>query len=186
MAPPHGMPPPPPRKSNIPIVAVILAVALLLCGGTAVAGVLIARKVSDAADKATEPFKNLPTQVPALPTELPTDLPNVPGAPDDLPDLPGLSGRTVTIVYEVTGDGPADIAYLEKLGDPPKRIQDAKLPWRLEASVPVPALFSVVALRTSSAGGSINCTATIDGAVAAENTRDGSYATATCTKFLLN
>lgn len=178
-----GHPPNVKRRSNVPIVAVIVAVALLLCGGTAVAGVLIVRSITD---KAQEAIDNLPKPT-DLPTIIPTDMPTL---PSDLPGFPGLptegTGRTVVVVYEVTGSGTADISYVEKLGETPKQARGVKLPWKKEVSMTGAALVLVTAYRSGSGSGSLGCTATVDGEQVAKRSAEGSYAVATCTKLIFN
>jgi hypothetical protein len=179
----YGQPvPPPPRKSNVPIVAVILAVTLLLCGGVVTAGVLVARNVTN---KAKEVVSGLPTTAPTLPG-LPTEVPDLPGLPSGLPGVPGGGGRTVSVTYEVTGDGPARILYLEKLGDPPVTVENAKLPWRFTAKTQTPALLSVIAVRTDSGSGSIACRELVDGQAVKSTSNQGGFATATCTYLALD
>ena len=196
-----GPPPPPPRRSNAPLIALILAVTVLLCGGAVTAGVLVVNNVADRAKEAVEPITDptlpglptdLPTEVPDLPTEIP-DLPTgIPDLPTDLPslptDIPGLpgTGRTISVVYEVTGDGPAEIVYTEKLGESPKRVTNAKLPWKLETSMEGATLVSVTAVRSAADPGSISCRATVDGEEVAQRTQEGSFATASCLKMVLN
>jgi hypothetical protein len=127
----------------------------------------------------------VPTDVPDLPSEipdLPTDLPDL---PTDLPGLPG-TGKKITVVYEVTGDGPAEIVYTEKLGESPKRVSHAKLPWKVTATMQGATLVSVTAIRSGTGSGTINCRATVDGEEVAKQTRDGAFATASCTKMMLN
>jgi hypothetical protein len=190
---PAGYPPagPPPRKSNTPLIALILAVTVLLCGGAVTAGVLVVNNVADRAKEAIEPITDptlpaVPTEVPDLPTEIP-DLPTaVPTLPTDLPDLPGTSNKTISVVYEVTGDGPAEILYTEKLGESPKRVSNARLPWRLKTSMKGAALVSVTAIRNATENGTISCRATVDGKEVAQRTREGSFATASCIKMVLD
>jgi hypothetical protein len=182
-APGYGPPQPPPRKSNVPLIAVILAVTLLLCGGAVTAGVLVVRNVTDRAKEAIEPIVD-PT-VPALPTDLPTVPTDLPELPTNLPDLPD-TGKKITVVYEVTGDGPAEIVYTEKLGEGPKRVSNAKLPWKVTTTMQGAALVSVVAIRSATDNGEISCRATVDGQEVAQRTREGSFATASCTKMILN
>jgi hypothetical protein len=158
---------------------------VLLCGGAVTAGVLIVNRVTEEAKEAIEPITNptlpaVPTDVPALPTELP-DLPTL---PTDLPNLPNAN-RTISVVYEVTGDGPAEILYTEKLGESPKRISNARLPWRLKTSMTGSALVSVTAIRNATESGTISCRATVDGKEVAQRTREGSFATASCIKMVL-
>ncbi|MET3427243.1 hypothetical protein BJ973_006455 [Actinoplanes tereljensis] len=182
--PPAGYPPqayqpgfqppqPPPRRSSAPIIAVILAVALLLCGGIATAGVLIARGVKD---KAAEAVGDLPTSVPELPG-LPTDLPT--GSTDG-------TGRQITVTYEVTGDGPVSIVYVEKIGESPKRLENVKLPWKVTAQAEIPALLSIVVLRVGTSEGSVSCRALVDGKeVKANESGQSNFASANCTQLVL-
>jgi hypothetical protein len=185
----YGQPPKPPRKSNVPIVAVIVAVAVLLCGGAVTAGVLVvnnvtdrAKDLADRAKEATNPLTDptLPTEVPEIPG-LPTDLPSL---PSDLPKLPDGTGKKITVVYQVTGDGPAEIVYFEKLGDTPKRVSNAKLPWKVTVSMQGASLVSVTAVRSDTGSGSISCRATVDGKEVARRTRDGELATVSCNKLV--
>jgi hypothetical protein len=154
--PPHGPPGPPPRKSSAPLIAVIVAVALLLCGGAVTAGILAIRNVADRANEAVAPIKNLPTTVP--------DLPGVPT------ELPTAEGRTVKVTYEVTGDGPAEILYLTKLGEKPTVLDEVKLPWRFSAEVETPVLLSVSATRVDPSEGTITCRTLVDGKEVKKNT----------------
>jgi hypothetical protein len=135
---------------------------------------------------------NLPTDAPNLPTDipnLPTDIPNlptgIPGLPTELPDLSGLDpNRVIEVEYEVTGDGPAEIIYVDKLGGEPQRVRNAKLPWRKKLTMKGSALVSVVAVRGATATGSLRCTAKVDGEQVAEKTSEGTFITAACTKIV--
>jgi hypothetical protein len=189
--PPPGYPPPghpyqpapagkPPRKSSVPIIGVIVAVTLLLCGGVATAGVLIARNVADRAEEAVKPITELPTIDPDLP-DIDPDLPGVPT------EAPGL-GHKITVTYEVTGDGPASqILYIEKLGETPKRLENVPLPWKFTAEMETPALLSVTALRAGTSEGTISCSASVDGDEVKQLTSDiGTFSTASCTHFALD
>jgi hypothetical protein len=153
---------------------VILAVTLLLCGGIATAGVLIARSVADKAkEAASAPINDLPTAVPTLPG-LPTDLPT------------DGTARTISVTYEVSGDGPVSIVYLQKIGDAPVRLTDVKLPWKFTAQMQTPALLSVVVVRLGATDGTVKCRALVDGDEVKANTSGRSaFATATCTHLAL-
>ncbi|GAB1689349.1 MmpS family transport accessory protein [Krasilnikovia sp. M28-CT-15] len=185
----YGPPVPPPRRSNAPIIAVILAVTLLLCGGAVTAGVLAVNRVADKAKDAVSDFPTFPTQVPDLPnvpTDLPTDLPTLPtDLPTDLPNLPGANGKEITVEYEVSGDGRADIIYTKKLGDTPERESNVKLPWHKKVTMKGSALVSVTAIRSSTDSGTISCRATVDGDEVAQRTREGRFATASCIKVII-
>jgi len=174
-APPgYGPPSPPPRRSNAPIIAVILAVTLLLCGGIATAGVLIGQSIADKAkETASAPFDNLPTAVPTLPG-LPTDLPTA------------GTGRTISVTYEVSGDGPVSIVYLQKMGDTPVRLAEVDLPWKFTTQVQTPALLSVVVLRLGATDGAVKCRALIDGdEVKASTSGKSAFATTSCIHLAL-
>ena len=164
----------PPRRSSIPLVTVIAAVAVLLCGGAATASILIAHNVATRAKEAVKPITHpvLPTKVPTLPTDLP-----------DIPGLPG-SGTKITVSYEVTGDGPAEILYTTTLGEKPKRVPDAKLPWRLTTTVEGVPLVSISAVRTSPQDGTIQCRARVDGKEVAQSNHTGAFAAVSCTKLV--
>jgi hypothetical protein len=181
-----GRDPAPPRGSNVPIIAVIVAVAVLLCGGAVTATVLIAQNVANRAKEAIKPITHpvLPTEVPNVPG-VPSDLPTF---PTDLPNLPGLpnSGTKITVAYEVTGNGPAEILYTTKLGEKPQRVEHAKLPWRLTTTMDGATLVSVTAVREGQDDGTINCRASIDGDQAAQASRKGAFAAVTCTKFVFD
>lgn len=174
-APGYAPPPPPPRKSNAPLVAVILAVALLLCGGVVTAGVLVARRVADKAKEVAAPF------------DVPTEAPTFPGLPTELPTDATGGGREISVTYEVTGDGPVSILYLEKAGSTPVRLSDVKLPWKLTTRMETPALLSVVVLRVGASAGTVSCKASVDGAeVKSKTSDDANFATVTCTHLALD
>ncbi|GAA0534245.1 hypothetical protein GCM10010172_14090 [Paractinoplanes ferrugineus] len=174
--PPYSPPQPPPRRSNAPIIAVILAVTLLLCGGIATAGLLIGRSVKDKADEAVGGFPTSVPEVPALPTALPTGLPTT-----------GVGeGRPVTITYEVTGDGPVSIVYIEKIGESPKRLDNQKLPWKLTTKAEIPALASVIVVRIGTSEGAVSCRALVDGKeVKSNKSGTGNFASTQCVQVVL-
>jgi hypothetical protein len=169
----------PPRKSNVPLVAVIAAVSLLLCGGMAVAGVLAVRNIADRTKQAVDEIPDIPD----MPTfdPLPTEAPELPGAPTYGGDDPATP---VTVVYEVTGDGKVDITYTAKRGESPQRVKGAKLPWRMEVTMSGASYVSVMAFRTGTTKGSVNCTATVDGEEVAQRSAEGTFAIVTCSKLI--
>lgn len=176
----HQQPPPPPRRSKAPMVLLLLAVTLLLCGGVATAGVLVVRNVTDRAKEALPDLPQLPSAAPEIPN-LPTDLPSLPG------NAPDVTGRKITVTYEVSGTGQASqILYVEKLGDTPKRLQNVDLPWKLTTEMDTPALVSVVAMRVGTTEQTISCRALVDGAEVKQRTSSSStVATASCTHFAI-
>jgi hypothetical protein len=151
---------------------VILVVALLLCGGIATAGALIAHNIANKARETAEaPLDNLPTTMPTLP-----------GMPTDLP----TDGRTMSVTYEVSGDGPVSIVYLQKIGDAAVRLSDVKLPWKFSAQVQTPALLTVVVVRLSATDGTVKCRTLVDGAeVRAATSGSSAFATVNCSYLAL-
>ncbi|GAA1601256.1 MmpS family transport accessory protein [Actinoplanes couchii] len=181
-------PPPPPRKSAIPMIALVLAITLLLCGGVAVVGKILVDRATEKAAEITAPileptFPALPTDGPELPG-LPTGFPELPGLPTDLPTgIPGV-GAEVSVTYEVTGDGPAEIVYIES-GNAPKRLGSVELPWKVTTKMNSPAAVYVVAIRAGLGDGAISCRTTVDGEQVAEHSAEGTLATANCYKLVL-
>ena len=180
----YGAPPPAPKRSNVPLVVVLIAVTLLLCAGGVTSVVLLVNRATEKAqetiDSLPDPnLPNLPTEVPNLPTGLPTDLPT------DLPNLPDLDpNQQLEVEYEVTGDGPVEIIYIEKLGGDPKRVRNASLPWRKKLTIKGSALVSVVAVRGSTSEGTLSCSAKVDGKEVAQKTSTGTFITASCIKVV--
>lgn len=190
--PEYGPPPPPQRRSSLPLIALVLAVALLLCGGVATAGVILVNRATEKAQEIAEPIINptlpeLPTAGPDLPG-LPTGFPDLPGLPTGLPtDLPGIGeGTEMSVTYEVTGDGSAEIMYMESFGSTPKRVGNVKLPWKVTITMKGTALVSVMAIRTGIDNGSISCRASVDGEQVAEHSAEGAVATTNCYKLVVN
>ncbi|MBO3739920.1 MmpS family transport accessory protein [Actinoplanes flavus] len=193
--PPAGYPmpgPSGPRRSNAPLIALILAVALLLCGGVVTTAVILVQRAADKAEELAAPIVDptlptLPEDAPDFPG-LPTDFPELPGLPTDLPtELPGIGeGREIKVTYEVTGDGPAEILYVDQLGAAPKRVANAKLPWKISTTMKGTSLVSVVAVRTGTDAGDIGCRATVDGEEIVKQSAQGGLATASCYKLVIN
>jgi hypothetical protein len=179
----------PPRGSNVPLVAVIVAVAVLLCGGAVTAATLAVNRAAERAQEAVKPITDptlpaIPTKAPDLPglPTLPTDLPSL---PTDLPNLPNGTGMKITVRYEVTGDGPVEILYTKRLGDTPQRVEKAKLPWKITTKMEGTAFVSVTAVRTGTDSGSISCRALVDGKEVARRTHEGRFATVSCSKLII-
>lgn len=200
---PPGHVPPPPRRSNKPLIAVIVAVSVLLCGGVITSGVLLVQRATEKVEEVAAPILQptlpaVPTDAPGwpgfpgeLPTELPTDLPglptDLPALPTDLPGLPGLdAGRKFTVTYEVKGDGPARIVYVERLRGTPKVLANVDLPWKVTTDMEGAAIVSIIAQRMGPGEGSITCRASVDGEEVVEQTTNGPVATTTCNKLVYN
>jgi hypothetical protein len=115
---------------------VLVAVALLLCAGGVDLGVLLvnnARQGQEPIESCPTADRRRPADRPARPpTDLPTDLPTGAARPAATAD------QEITVEYEVTGDGPVEIVYLEKLGGDRHGPQRLKLPWRKTATMRAP------------------------------------------------
>ncbi|OJF13099.1 hypothetical protein BG844_17080 [Couchioplanes caeruleus subsp. caeruleus] len=182
----YGAPPPPaPKRSNTPLVAVLVVVTLLLCAGGITSAVLLVNRATDKAKETIESLPtvpDLPTEAPELPTDLPTDLPELPtDLPTGIPQLPG-QGKEIEVEYKVTGEGPVEIVYMAELGKEPKRVSNASLPWSKKVKLRGSSLVSVVVIRRGTSGGTISCSATIDGEEVAQKTSSG--ITASCSKVI--
>jgi Mycobacterium membrane protein len=161
-----------PRKGNGGLIAIIVISVLLLCGGTAVAGTLVASVFYDKARSAVGPRVSPPGEPEPPPAE-----------PDPDPAEPGQRGDTATVVYEVTGDGPADITYIDQSGA--KHVRGTGLPWRQDVKVARSSVVSVVAIRSGGSAGTLSCRATVDGAEVAQRSRaSGSFAIVSCTRLI--
>ena len=169
----------------------ILAIAVLLVGATATATVLAARNATDRARAATKSITHpmrttVPTKAPK-PSKTPTTVAGVPGLPalpSGWPNLPG-EGTTITVTYEVTGDGPAEILYAGRLGKNPVRIRNVKLPWKFTTKMDGTALVLVTAVRVGPEPGSIGCRVKVDGRQVAKSTHEGSFVSVTCSKLVI-
>ncbi|MEU8255787.1 MmpS family transport accessory protein [Micromonospora inaquosa] len=114
-------------------IAVFVALVLTVCGCLCAGGLLLDESSSD--PFAEEPWRTPddwagPTMGPLIPEE-PNGQPTTAApAPTKQPITRPTSGPApVTVVYEVTGTGTADIAYFDAESDL-MHVDDAKLPWR--------------------------------------------------------
>jgi len=168
---------------------VIIAVSLLLCGGVATAGVLAVRSATNKAKEVVKPITDptlpaLPTDAPGLPTELPSLPTDLPALPTDLPGLPGV-GKDISVTYEVSGKGPANVVYTEDISEGPQQASGVKLPWKIKAKLTDALLVSVTAVRTGPDDGSIECRALVDGKEGVSKSAKGPYAAVSCSKVVV-
>jgi Cell division protein len=88
-----------------------------------------------------------------------------------------------TVVYEVTGEGTADIMYSDANAGLPQE-NDVSLPWTKELTVPASVLvLSLTATRadtTGQASGEITCRIVVDGKEVIKNSASGPFAIASC------
>lgn len=172
-----GAPTAPPRpRSNGPILAVVIALAVLLVGGAVTAGVLLVNSGDNPGTVTTDPTRS---------SETPQPEPTGP-EPSKTDDYDSGGGTGEKVVYEVTGDGPVSIVFLKADGRTPERATDTDLPWRKELTLSEDAaLVTVTAIRSGGGEGTIECRITVDGEEVSKKKASGTFATATCTKLIL-
>lgn len=168
------------KRSNGPIIALVLVLALLFCGGVATAGVLLIANAGDDDPVVTQP--TVPGQEPEEPDDPVVPAPTFdPVDPEDLPTglpgLPGIAGKTV--VYEITGTGRADITYVDDLAGDTRELKNQKLPWKHQfTSTQGSLLLTVSATRADGDNDGLRCRITVDGKESTSD--DGSIIGAFC------
>ncbi|MEV4629038.1 MmpS family transport accessory protein [Micromonospora sp. NPDC049523] len=166
-----GTPAPVRGRTNTGVIAVVVVLAVLLCGG---AGVAVAGLVSWRGS----------AQPQAASTPPPSGQAGGPVSAEPSPPEPTVQpGRQV--VYQVIGDGPAEVSYLE-YPNMPRQVGATALPWRVEFAMPEPGVVTVLAIRTGTGQGEITCNILVDGEVVITNSASGPYATATCAGLTMN
>ncbi|MCO1598318.1 MmpS family protein [Micromonospora sp. RHAY321] len=191
--PPPGYPPPylypgypqggPPSGGNGRmvgiVVAVVAAVTLALCGCLCAAGPLIGLLAPDPV--AEDPYDDGPFDDDrwSPPTTAPT---TTAPTPSKKPITRPTSGPApVTVVYEITGNGEADISYYDAESDL-IHVDRAKLPWRTtirtsgQSRVMVEAIWSDI-----DNNGPLDCTLTMTGSGSPVVDRTLGYWMTTCT-----
>jgi hypothetical protein len=165
-----AVPAPVTPRNNMPLVAVIVAAALLLCGGTVVTGVLVARQFISRVNSAP-----------------PSASGGQPSARSDTsaPTATKSSDTPPSVVYEVTGNGPANITYLDESGIWTKTENNVRLPWRLETRPDRVTVLSLIAIRTGdgSSSSKVACRALLNGREIVKNSGSGRFGTASCYSY---
>jgi hypothetical protein len=173
-----GPPTPPGRpRSNGPILAVVIALAVLLVGGSVAAGVLLVSRDDDPGKVTVDPTRNLET--PQVEETTPEPAPTESGSDD------AGSGDGAKVVYEVTGSGSANVIYFKSDGITPVQAGETDLPWRQELRLESDAAFVSVNATRASGEGELGCRITIDGKEVAKKSASGQYAIVLCSKLVL-
>lgn len=167
--PPQDVPPVPAparrkRRAGGAVVAIVVTAVLLLCyGGWATGAVWVVRRA-----ERTEQATPTPTPAPTGP---------VTGGPTRPP-------RSVVVVYEVTGNGRADINYLDSAGRTATLLKGARLPWRVELPRQPTRLARVTAFRSEQTSGPVTCRLLVDGAEVARSSDQAGYSSVSCTEVI--
>ncbi|MFI5845997.1 MmpS family transport accessory protein [Catenuloplanes sp. NPDC051500] len=186
-APPQARPP----RSLTPIIAVIVAAVILLCVGTAVAGVLVLNQARDAVSTTPDPTPPVETESPeptrAPRTDDPFPLPTgLPGLPEDLiPSSVAIpADADATVVYEVTGEGSAAITFTQ--AGRPTVEGVAELPWRKEFTLGTETpLLNVTGIRFGTTSAELTCRILLDGKEVTKRSATGTTTTASCAQIVV-
>jgi hypothetical protein len=148
----------PRRRSRIgKFFTIFAALSILLCGACGIGGFLVANHFTTKSNTAASPT---PHKVSPSPTD-------------------EASPGTHTVVYEVTGDGPAIIAYSTGQGRPGN--DQTTLPWHKELTLDKPWTLNIFAIQPL--GGKIACRILLDGQQVATDDRNNS--TVTCNHVMI-
>ncbi|MCM0676734.1 MmpS family protein, partial [Micromonospora phytophila] len=169
----YGHPAPPPVRSanRSTLLGVIVAgatvVVLGLCACLGIAGFLYSADGPYSDDPyAGEPYDDPYTEEPGFPAA-----PSAEPTPTVRPALtPSAGPGRVTVVYEVTGRGPADLEYYDANGDF-IQVERVKLPWRRSMRMHDAERVMVLA-GNSDDEALISCRITVDGEAVAEDQSD--------------
>jgi hypothetical protein len=171
-APPPYAPPPARRRRGglLAGVAAAVVISVLLCIG----GVVVALALS----RGGRPEGTTPA---AAPTAREAQPPEASPTPNQTP----VTADHV-IVYEVTGDGPANISYVQNAKGGTKQLGSADLPWRLELNMGEGGfLATVLAIRIAAAKGTLHCRLLVDGVEVSKRQSQGRVAAVTCADLVL-
>ncbi|MGC4755166.1 MmpS family transport accessory protein [Micromonospora trifolii] len=152
------------------VIAVLVALVLTVCGCLCVAGLVL--DGNDPDPFAEQPFGTPddddwmePSAGPLIPERPTAPPPPASPTPSKKPVTRPTSGPApVTVVYEVTGSGTADIAYYDAESDL-MHVDNAKLPWRTTIRTNGKSRVLVEARWVDDEGQRpIDCTVTVTGA----------------------
>lgn len=124
------------------VIAVVVTAVLLLCYAGWAAGSVWVIYATEGSPEAARPGTSATPSGPRPTTTAP---------------------RHAVIVYEVTGEGRADINYLDPSGSTPTTLSDTRLPWRIELPRQPVRLASVTIYRSEDTSGPIRCRLLVDG-----------------------
>jgi Mycobacterium membrane protein len=168
-APPYA----PPRRTRGGLLAGIAAaviISVLLCIGGIITAVALGRDDGDRD---------------AAPTGPPTPGPATAPADDASPTRPPTETEHV-VVYEVTGDGPANVTYVYDARGGTEQIGRADLPWRVETNMGENAFVAtVLAIRVGATKGTLTCRLLVDGVEVSTRSSEGRFAAVTCADLVL-
>jgi hypothetical protein len=152
-------------------VAAAVVLSMLLCIG----GVVVALALSRGGHQNGTTPAAAPTARESQPPEESSPTPSSPPAAADH-----------VIVYEVTGDGPANISYVQNAKGGTKELGSADLPWRVELNMGQGGfLATVLAIRIAGAKGTLHCRLLVDGVEVSKRQSQGRVAAVTCADLVL-
>ncbi|MGK5742807.1 MmpS family transport accessory protein [Micromonospora sp. URMC 103] len=157
------------------LVGAVLAVVLLVAGGVGLDAYVTARPDHQARDEAAPddewPGRGTVGSVAAT----------TPPAPSAAPaTTPSTGPGRIRVVYEVTGQGRADILYWDANGEP-VWLEGARLPWRKSIRTDRRDRVMVQAARMAATGGKkLSCTLSTDGGTPVTEAVDSTGWRASC------
>jgi hypothetical protein len=165
-------PPYPPRRTRGGLLAGIAAaviIAVLLCIGGIVAALALGRGGEGQ------------TAAPGAPTQAAESQPPADASPTRPP-----APTAHVIVYEVVGDGPANVTYMKDPKGATEQIGRADLPWRVEINMGEDAfLATVLAIRIGATKGALTCRLLVDDVEVSTRSSEGRFAAVTCSDLVL-
>lgn len=176
-SPPPSPDPSPDRRVRQLVVGVAVAAALLFCCDAGLATYALLRPEGQAQ---AEPFADDPWQE----GDAEEDTEEVAPAPEPTPSAspattPSTGPGRISVVYEVTGQGRADILYSDANGEL-IWLYGARLPWRQGVRTDRKDQVLVQVTRTTATGKSITCSVTVDGGEPLSETVDDRGSRASC------
>ncbi len=175
--PPPGYAPPnspgwAPRRNRTRLIAVVTAVVSLLCAGGVTAVIFaqgLIQKAGASASPSTHRSSRATTGQPRAAA--------VPSTP---------TGKQVKVTYEITGDGPAQLVYLDDHGGHPQSLSPTALAWKVTSTITTPTVVSLSGLRLAGGDGTISCRISVDGKQVAKQSKFGGFAAVSCNQFILD
>jgi hypothetical protein len=168
--PPYG---PPPRRSRTGLltgIVIAVTVVMLLCIGGVVLAVALTRGGGGEQ-----------TAAPAAPESRESQLPQAPPSPTRAP-----APTEHVVVYEVTGDGPVSITYVEDPKGGTKQLGRTDLPWRVELNMGEDSFVAtLLAIRLGATKGSVACRLLVDGVEVSKRASQGRFTAVTCADLVL-
>ncbi|MER5701338.1 MmpS family transport accessory protein [Micromonospora sp. NPDC002296] len=161
-----GRPPTRPGGGDAKVIALVVGLVVVLVLGLCCCIGLFGFVAGEPDDRTTasDPWYDTDGTEPADPPTFPADPPTFPADPSKKPvTRPTAGPAPVTVVYEVTGSGRADVAYFDADSDL-IHVDGAKLPWRTTIRTNGQSRVMVEATRPYDESEPLTCRLSVTGA----------------------